>query len=182
MASEVAIRYAEGLFSLARENGTVKEKREQAMNLQDILVSNPELYDFFGAANITSKEKKETLNKMFEGALDKDFLNFIKLLIDKRRIISLKEILKSFVGLANEELGIEQATVYSARPLSAEDLEKIKQSLIEKTGKQISIENKISKDLIAGIKVVVGNNVTDITMRNRIDNLRETLLKKGGLA
>ena len=47
MASEVAVRYAEGLFALARENGTVKDKKDQCDILLKLYDANPELTGFF---------------------------------------------------------------------------------------------------------------------------------------
>ena len=61
---------------------------------------------------------------MFHESLDQDFTNFLKLLIDKGRITSVNDILKSFIHKCNEYLNIEEAIVYSARELKPEDLAK----------------------------------------------------------
>ena len=49
----------------------------------------------------------------------------------------------------------------------------------KKSGKKINLENRIDPELIAGIKVTVGSTVTDVTMKNRIESLKEELLKGG---
>jgi F-type H+-transporting ATPase subunit delta len=106
-------------------------------------------------------------------------IRFIKLLIDKGRIYYLRDMLQEFVSLANKRLGIENAVVWSARPLKEADMNRLKESLEKQSGKKINLENRIDPELIAGIKVAVGSRVTDITMKNRIDSLKEELLKGG---
>ncbi len=179
MANEVAERYARGLFELALEDGTVETKSDQAQGLLEVIHINDDLQTLLHAVKITKAEKKAIVESVFADSFDADMIRFLKLLIDKGRIGSLKEILHEYVKLANEELGIEEAVVWSARKLKDEDIERIKASLVKKRGKKILITNKIDPKLIAGIKVTVGNNVTDATMKHRIDSMKESMLKGG---
>lgn len=179
MANEIAERYAQGLFELARESNTVREKKEQAELILKAIADNPELTVFLRAVKVTKDEKKNLIAGVFKDAADQDTINLIKLLLDKGRISYFREIFSEYVRLADEELGIATATVESARELKAEDLERIRKALIKKTGREIVMKTKINPDLIAGIKVTVGNNVTDITMRTKIDSMKEALLKGG---
>lgn len=177
--NEIAERYAEALFLVATENNTVKEKKEEAETLLHVLEVCPELSSFFHAVKITKEEKKTFIGTVFQDYFDKDTVNFLKLLIDKGRIHSLKDILKTVIQKANEDLGIQEATVYSARKLKDEDIERIKQALEVKTKKEVVVKNHIDESLIAGIKVVVGNNVTDVTMKHKLEELKASLLKGG---
>ena len=93
----------------------------------------------------------------------------------------VQEILREYVRKINDDLSIKKAIVYSVRPLEESDLTKIKEALNKKHNCLIELENKLDPGLIAGIKVVMENQVTDISMKNKIDSLKESLLK-GGLA
>lgn len=179
MANEVAERYAQGLFELAWENGTAETKKAQAETLLETLRKTPELNIFLRAVKITKDEKKSFIETALKDVLDGDMIRFIKLLIDKGRIYYLRDMLQEFVSLANKRLGIENAVVWSARPLKEADMNRLKESLEKQSGKKINLENRIDPELIAGIKVAVGSRVTDITMKNRIDSLKEELLKGG---
>ena len=55
-------------------------------------------------------------------------------------------------------------------------------TLVSKTNKRIILENVVDPSIIAGIKVTVGNTVTDVTMKTKIDRMRNTLLKGGQMA
>ena len=179
MSSEVAERYGQALFELALEENAVSEKKQEAETLLHILDENPELAGFFRAVKVQKEEKKNLIDDVFSASFDKDIVNFMKLLIDKGRMEYLKEMLGYFVAKANEELGIQTATVYSVRKLPEEDLERIKKALEIKTGKKITITNQIDERLIAGIKVVTGNNITDVSMKNRLEGMKQALLKGG---
>ena len=58
---------------------------------------------------------------------------------------------------------------------------RIREALETKTGHKVYLVNRIDKSLIAGIKVITGNTVTDVTVARKIEGMKEALLK-GGLA
>ena len=179
MSSEVAERYAEALFELACESNAAEEKKRQAESLLQILEANPELTGFFGAVKVTRAEKKDMITRVFSDSFDPDLVNFMKLLIDKGRMNSIGEIIRTLIAKLNEELGIRTATVYSARPLPETEMARIQNALEKKSGKKIELTNMIDERLIAGIKVVMGNSVTDVTMKSRLEGMKEALLRGG---
>jgi F-type H+-transporting ATPase subunit delta len=179
MSSEISERYAQALFELAFDENTVKETKQQAESILQLTEDTPELLDFFRAVKVTKEEKKDLINRVFSDAYDQYMVSFMKLLIDKGRMDYLKEILRVLIQKANEELGIQEAVVYSARKLDDEAMAKIKGALEKKTGKEIVLKNQIDEQLIAGIKVVVGNNITDVSMKRRIEGMKEALLRGG---
>jgi F-type H+-transporting ATPase subunit delta len=178
MASEIAGRYAEALFQLSMETDTLEERKQEAAILLDELKNSPDLSVFFRAVQIPASDKKAEIDRMFAPFLP-DTRNFLKLLIDKDRTYYLKPILKTFIGLANQELGIEEATVASARPLSNEQMDRIREALEKKTGHKVWLVNTIDKSLIAGIKVTTGNTVTDVSVARQMQGMKEALLKGG---
>ena len=58
MVNEIAERYGQGLFELATENNTVREKKQQCESLLKILKENNEVELFLRAVKITKEEKK----------------------------------------------------------------------------------------------------------------------------
>ena len=179
MNSEIAERYGQGLFELALEENTVKEKKEQIEEILNLMDSNPDIALFFRAVKISKEEKKTFIDDTFGKIADHDVVNFMKLIIDKGRAFWMKDILKEYVKLADDNLGIVKGTVISARPLSEEDLDRIKEALEQNSRKTVILKNHIDPSVIAGIKVIVGSRVTDITMKTKIEDMREALLKGG---
>ena len=179
MSSGIAQRYGQGLFELAVENQSVEAKKQQVDTLLTVLEENKDVEILLRAVKVSKDEKKAFMEKIFKGAVDQDVLSLIKLLIDNGRIYYFKDVLKEFSILADEKLGITHAIVQSARKLKEEDLERIQKAIEAKTKTKVVLKNRIDPSLIAGIKVSVGNHVTDITMKNKIERMKDALLKGG---
>lgn len=180
MSSEVSRRYSEALFELAKERSTIEQIKNECKLVEEVFKENPILDDFFRAVKISKDEKKEMISSLFTKESD-DLRHFMMLLVDKDRMYYVHEMMMDVIALCNEALGIETATVVSARPLAKEQLERIRQALIQKTKKTIVMENKVDPTLIAGIKVIIGSNVTDVSMAHSLDNLKQMLLSKGDI-
>lgn len=181
MMNEIADRYGEALFELAEENHTLTSKKEQAESLIQVIEETGDFDLFLRAIKVTKDEKKATVKKIFNDYYDEDMIHLIELLIDRDRTYYLRDILEKFNELANQKLGIVTGVVQSARKLSEKDMNRISQALEKKTGKKVLLRNKVDEKLIAGIKVTIGNTVTDVTVKREIEEMRRALLK-GGLA
>lgn len=179
MASEIAVRYAQGLFELTEEMNTVKKTKEEVEALQKVLADNPDVELFFRAVKVTKQEKRNFIDQVFGKTCSHELVSFLKLLIDKGRIYCLDEILDDYVQMADEKLGIVRAVVSFARPLDEKQMEQIRTALEKKMGRTVILTNRTDPSLIAGIKVTVGNRVTDITMATKIETMRNALLKGG---
>lgn len=182
MKNEVAERYAAGLLELAKEEDKVEAYMEQVQLLEKTFKDNPDLSAFFLSVKVTKDEKRNLIDKVYGKCVDHMLVNFMKVIVDKGRATQLSAICRSFVEMCEEELGIVHATVVSARKLSQEDMNTIGNTLVSNSNKKIILENVIDPRVIAGIKVIVGNTVTDITMKTKIENMRNTLLKGGIVA
>lgn len=182
MKNEVAERYAAGLLELAKEENKVEEYMGQVQLLEKTFKENPDLSSFFLSVKITKEEKRNVIEKVYGAYVNHMLVNFMKVLVDKGRITNIRAICRRFVEMCEEELGIVHATVVSARKLSQEDMNTIGNTLVSNLNKRIILENVIDPSVIAGIKVTVGNTVTDVTMKNKIESMRNTLLKGGIMA
>ena len=122
MASQVAERYGQALFELAKETGNLVHWGQQARYLAAVVEENPQLLDFFNAVKISAEEKKQMVNTLFSGQIDPLLVHFLDLLIDKKRTKNTVEILRQFISLENAERGVAEGYVYSARKLAKEDM------------------------------------------------------------
>ena len=178
MVSQVAERYGQALFELALEMDSLEAWQNQAKGIIEVFKANPELSDFFNAVKISSSEKKNLLIRVFENQIDKTMLHFLCLLLDKKIINGTKEILGKFILLGNEERGILNGTVLSARSLSKEEIERIEEAMTVRMNQKTELVNRIDSSLISGVRVVIGNEVIDGSMKSRIETLKNELLKE----
>lgn len=175
--NEISERYASGLLELAIEEGSLSSYKNEVENLYQAFTDNKELNVLLNAVKVTREEKKDFLDKTVKTFCNSNITNFLKLMIDKGRSRYIQETLECFIELADEKLGILHAKVISARKLEETDLDKLKESLHTKTNKEIILHNEIDPSVIAGIKVIYDNTVIDMTMANKIEDMKSALMK-----
>lgn len=177
--SQVAQRYAYALFDYAKELNRIdvwqKQTREVIATLQD----NEELKRFLNHVLIEQEDKKEVVKKIFQEGIDKELLYFLFIMIEKSRTNSIVDSLVQFNQLCNQEKGILEGIIYSAKKLEQKQIIEIEEAVSKKLNQKMELRNKLDLNLLSGIKVVVGDMVIDGTMRNRIQSLKEELLKEG---
>jgi F-type H+-transporting ATPase subunit delta len=117
MLGAVAKRYAEALFQVALEQGRIQEIDGQAAQLAS-LFDDHQVRDFLTSPRIPAAQKKHAFETQLAGRLDSTLLNLVKLLIDKGRIVYLPQVMRYFDILTDQRLGVEEATVVSAVPLT----------------------------------------------------------------
>jgi ATP synthase, F1 delta subunit len=175
--NNVSIKYAEALFDIAVEEDRIDVWQNQIRDVSDCFKEYPELKRVFSHVKIEEEEKRQLARDLFSH-VDRIIMNFIQLLVDKNKLSNIVEITTEFNHLCNLHNNIEEGIVYSAYPLQETEIQEITQAVTKKMGKQVQLKVKIDSSLVLGIKVVVNDKVIDGSLRNRIDMLRNTLLKE----
>jgi F-type H+-transporting ATPase subunit delta len=101
--------------------------------------------------------------------------NFIYLIVDHRRTETLREVAQALREELNSRLGIAEAQVTSARPLSTLEKQQLTAALAKRTGKRIEAHFEEDKSLLGGAVVRVGSTVYDGSVRVQLNRLREQL-------
>ena len=105
--SVIGDRYAESLFDLAKEENKVTQYLDDIKLVGEVLDSDPQIVQFFNHVLIENDKKIQLLDQSFKGNVDQYVLNFLKLLVQSRRIRYIDDIVKSYINLSNQYLGIE---------------------------------------------------------------------------
>ena len=173
----VAERYAESLFALASEEDAISSYLDDMKLVDEVLESDPKIVQFFSHVLISDEDKCKLLDDSFSSSINKYVLNFLKLLVKKRRIRYIRDIVKSFIGLCNKKLGIEEGLVYTPYALSDEQLKEVEKAMSEEENKTIVLRQIIDESLIGGIKVQINTRVYDDSIKNKVEKLRSKLLE-----
>ena len=173
----VANRYAISLFDLAKEENKVEQYQTDMQKVAEVFASEG-FVQFFSHVSVKDSDKLDILNKSFKNQVDIYVLNFLMLLIKKRRIKYIKDICKEFQSLCNEYFGITVGKVYSAFELSKEQITKIEEAMSQKIGKKTQLHMVIDETLIGGIKVEINNHIYDDSLSYKLESLRKELLRK----
>jgi F-type H+-transporting ATPase subunit delta len=173
--STVARPYAEAAFRLADAAGALGKWSEMLGSLALVArdervgraVSDPSLSDAQVAGVFIS---------ILSGRLNAEAENLLRVLAENKRIELLPEIRAQFEALKDEREGVVEAQVHSAFALSDVQLADLVQRLEKKTGRKVRTRVHLDKELIGGVKVVLGDKVIDGSARAQLGAL-ETALK-----
>lgn len=176
--SVVGDRYAESLFDLAKEENKVTQYLDDIKLVGEVLDSDPQIVQFFNHVLIENDKKIQLLDQSFKGNVDQYVLNFLKLLVQSRRIRYIDDIIKSYINLSNQYLGIEEGTIYTPYKLTDQQIQDIEKAISQKENKKVTLKVSIDPSLLGGIKVQIANRIYDGTIKNKVEMLKKELLRK----
>ena len=174
----IAQRYAQSLFDLAIETNQVEAYAKDIELVQTVLASDPSFVPFFSHVLIDDETKWSLLDKSFKGQVNEYVVNFLKLLVKKRRMRYIMDIIKAFQSLTNTYFGIEEGILYANYDISAVEVSEVEQALSKKEKKTIHLKVVNDPSLIGGIKVEINNRVFDGSIKNKVSLLKKELLRK----
>ena len=176
--SVVGDRYAESLFDLAKEENKVTQYLDDIKLVGEVLGSDPQIVQFFNHVLIENDKKIQLLDQSFKGNVDQYVLNFLKLLVQSRRIRYIDDIVKSYIKLSNQYLGIEEGMIYTPYELTDQQIQDIEKAISQKENKKVTLKVSIDPSLLGGIKVQISNRIYDGTIKNKVEMLKKELLRK----
>ena len=168
---ELAQVYARSLFEVAREQGKLDELREQVAQFADALGEQRELAVFFFSPYFSTKEKRDGLDSLLEGA-DQILLNFLSLLIENHRMPVIFRIRQEYERLWDEENRTLPVEITSAIELDQATTDSLGRTIGERAGRNVTLSARVDPDILGGIVVRVGNSILDASIRNRLEQLR----------
>ena len=101
--------------------------------------------------------------------------NFLRTVIENGRLAALPEIAHQFRALKNALGGTSDAVVYSAFPIDAAQLGGVAQALEKRFGRKLNLTVQEDPSLIGGIRVVVGDEVLDTSVKARLEQMKVAL-------
>jgi F-type H+-transporting ATPase subunit delta len=173
--STVARPYAEAAFRLADESGALAKWSEMLAGLA-LVADDARVQAAVADPNRSDAQAAGLFISILAGKLSGEAENFLRVLAQNGRLELLPEIRAQFEALKNEREGVLEAQVHSAFELSDAQVVELAQRLEKKTGRKIRAKLHIDQELIAGVRIVVGDKVIDGSARAQLSAL-ETALK-----
>ena len=176
MISNISKRYARAFFDIAGEEKKLEQYYNELHQFSSIIAQNKDLGGFLANPIFEQESKKRVLEKIIgKLSLSPMTINFLKLLIDKKRIDILPDIETCYRQLMDETLQRVRVTVKTAFPLSGEMQSYITSSLKKMTGRSVEVTVEDDKNLLGGIVIGVGDTLYDGSIKNQLNNMRNLL-------
>jgi len=172
--ADAARVYAEALFDVGRNKGTLDTLQQQLGEFAEAVDRNRDLQVFFFSPYLSTAEKEEGIARAISGA-EPELVNFLKLLVDKHRMAEIFRIRREFEELWKKENRRIDVTVTSAVELDPAVVAKIGQEVERQTGEKVDLSSRVDGDILGGIVLQVGNMVLDASIRSRLEKLRKSV-------
>ena len=165
-------RYAQALLELSMSDlNNVSQEFEQLVTLYN---TDRELREYLLDPRIKLDKKQALFRSIFESRLSKNLLNFVLLLLAKKRMEEFPRIYQQFIQLAHEKANILDMKVITAFPLDEGQLNKIKEKFRNKfNASSVIVTEIVDASIIGGVKVIIGDKVYDGSIKGRIESLTE---------
>lgn len=171
-------RYALALYQIAEEKGKVEEFLEDLREICNLIDKDKDFQEVIKHPQISTKKKKETFTNIFKGRIDNELLSFLLILIEKDRISYIKEKLNEMEKIHLEKMNTLKAVVITAVPMLDEEKTVLKQNLEKKYNKKIIMTTEVDRSILGGVFVRVGNDVIDGTVKSKLEEMKEIMLKR----
>ena len=171
-------RYALALYEVAESKGKVDEYLQDLREICDLIENNHDFYEVIRHPQINTRRKKQTFINIFKGKIDEELLSFHLILIEKDRILYLREKLNQMEKIDLERKNTLKGIIKTAIPLLDDEFNTLKDIFEKKYDKNIIFETKVDKKVLGGVYVRIGNDVIDDTVKSKIDEMKDLMLRK----
>jgi len=177
LAQQVAKKYSVALFNLAIERGILDNAWDQFGSLGEFLKADSTFLDFMSAPQVPDQQKEDLVTKAFSGKLEICFFNYLMMLVRKRRVGYLPEIIDELDRMIRAEKGIARATCITVNQISDSERQELIAKLTQKTSLKIELEEKVDKSILGGMIIILHNQIIDGSVRYGLDQLKNCLMK-----
>jgi F-type H+-transporting ATPase subunit delta len=176
--SKVAKRYVRALFFAAQDANIVDAISADMEMITGLWNANTDFQRAFTSPLISIESKKKILSEVFEGNMNAMSLNFLNLLIDKRREAIIPELDREFRLLYDEAQGLIRATALVAVDLDESRRERLLNGLRQRTGKRVELEVRLDPSIIGGVVVRMQDTIIDGSVRGALERMRLKMMQE----
>ena len=166
----IARPYAEALFKAGGDAAAAEQ-----LSALGAVSADPQLLQFAGDPKADAGQVYDVLAGVAKIALTPSVQSLLKAVIDNGRLVALPEIAQQFHALVNAKSGVSDAAIYSAFPIDAAQLADVKAALEKRFGRKLDAKVTVEPGLIGGIRVVVGDEVLDTSVKARLEQMKLAL-------
>lgn len=169
----IARPYADALFKAV--GGDDAAALAAQLEVVGQVAGNPQLRQFADSPKVTAAQVFDLVTSVANPALLPKVANLLSAVIENGRLVALPEIAAQFRVLVNASAGVSDATIVSAFPLDAAQLADTVATLEKRFGRKLNATVEVDESLIGGIRVVVGDEVLDTSVKARLEQMKMAL-------
>ena len=169
----IARPYAEALFK-AVPAAELDKLSTQVQAIADV-AGHAEVRQFADNPKVSAEQVFELVASAVKTPLTDPAKNLLRAIIDNGRLAAFGAVASHFHALVNARSGVSDATVYSAFEIAPTQLAEVVGALEKRFARKLNASVVIEPALIGGIRVVVGDEVLDTSVKARLEQMRVAL-------
>jgi F-type H+-transporting ATPase subunit delta len=173
----LAKKYGRAIYEIASEQHSLEQTEKDLTLIEEALEQNAEFNKFMNHPLLSKAMKKDTLKKLFADKVQPIVLQFCYVVLDKDRFGDFAGMVDVYKTFAHEGLGVEEAVVTTALPLSKEQAKEFKDTLSKMTDKKIILKQKVDTALIGGFTVQIGDRLIDGSVARQLETLKAKIMQ-----
>ena len=165
--------YAEAFFAASRAQASADMAwLEEAA----AFANHAEVKALAGNPRVRDEQLVGLFNAAVKAAASDKAQNFLRVVVENGRLDVLPEIAKQVRALLNADQGVNEAVVYSAFELDAAALQDLQATLEQRFARSLKLTVALAPELIGGVRVVVGDEVFDTSVKARLEQMKSALM------
>lgn len=173
--STIARPYAQALFKAVATDGANAAATLAVLDDLAVICSDKNVAELATNPKVTSEQLFEVISGVLP-KMPEVVQNFLHVAIENGRLSAAAEIARQFRDLKNESEGVSEALIESAFPMDDAETASLVEALGRRfPGKTLKAQVQINKDLMAGVRVVVGDRVLDASLKARLAQMQAAL-------
>lgn len=172
LAVKAVLPYAEALLDSSQSIQLIDETSEHLNFILENIEQSSHLKGFLENPLFGANAKKAVLRKLFVKQVDHHVLNFLYILVDRRRIKLLEEIIRCYLSLACNLQLVSVAEVSTAFPLNELQKQAMQSKLKDMTNsRKIQLIETVRPELIGGLVIKIGSKVVDMSIHGQLSQI-----------
>ena len=163
----VARPYAKALYSLAAEQLSVQQWSESLTWLA-AMAGHPAFAASIAHPKYTAEEVKIMMLDVLGARGNEEVKRFLDVLLKNGRLRLLPKIAEQFEVCKAQAEGVVHVVLETAFPISPFQQAELIDAISKKYGKFVQIEVRLHPELIGGVRLLIGDNVTDASIRGKL--------------
>jgi F-type H+-transporting ATPase subunit delta len=168
----IARPYAEALFQVVKADAA---KAAEWLDDLAVVAADPGLLQYAHDPKVTHAQVLDLIAQVGPKSLPAAAVNLLAILVDNGRLAVLPEIARHFHVLVDALTGVRQAVVHSAFPIEGAALDDLTKVIEKRFGSKLTVQVALEPELIGGVRVVVGDEVLDTSVKARLEQIKVAL-------
>ncbi len=176
ISANIAGRYAQAVFDLVDEQGSVDKLAEQVDDLGRALDDSADLHTLITSPLITRDQQGRAIAAIADKmGLLPVLANTLRLMARNNRLFTLPQLVDRLKALVADARGEVTAQVTSAAALTGAQQKRLTETLAQKSGKKVKLDARVDELLIGGMIVKLGSQMIDSSIRSKLASLQNVM-------